>query len=259
MQYFFYLVQITFGLDWCKWLNKLNIVDLDLNSNTFKLDSCVSPVDTSNEINYFEEISVHFPEKIRMEEEKIPAVIIDNGTGFCKCGFAGADVPKAIFPSVVQKPRYPGVMIGSRNNSYLFDEATTKRGVFTRGIPPCVFTLKYPIEHGIVTNWDDMEKIWNHAFYNELRIAPEEQPILLTETPFNPKANREKMTEIMFETFNVPDVYLAVQSVLSLFASGRTTGIVMDSGDDVTHVVPISEGNIIREAIYRHDLAGRDS
>merc|ERR1719162_1271675 len=129
------------------------------------------------------------------------------------------------------------------------EEALAKKGVLS---------ISYPVEHGVVKDWSDMEKVWHYTFFDALRVNPEEHTVLVTEAPMNPKKNRERMIEMLFEKFSVPAAYVVIQAVMSLYSTGRTTGCVVDSGDGVTHVVPVYEGYCLPHAIQRLDLAGRD-
>jgi len=177
-------------------------------------------------------------------------LVVDNGSGLCKAGFSGEEGPRSVFPCIVGRPKVPGVIVGSEQKElFIGQEAQEKRGILI---------LKYPIEHGIINNWDDMEKIWHHTFFNELRVSSEEHNVLLTEAPLNPKNNRERMIQIMFETFNTPGTFISIQAVLSLYSAGKTTGIVLDAGDGVSHFVPIFEGYAFPHAVARLNLAGRD-
>jgi centractin len=177
-------------------------------------------------------------------------IVIDNGSGTIRAGFAGEEIPSCYFPSFVGRPKHPRVMAGGlEGDSFIGSRAQELRGLLK---------IRYPLEHGIVTNWEDMESIWHYVYENELKTLPEEHPVLLTEPPLNPRANRDIAAQLMFEAFNVPALYTSIQAVLSLYASGRTTGVVLDSGDGVSHAVPVFEGFAIPNSIRRIDVAGRD-
>lgn len=178
-------------------------------------------------------------------------LVIDNGSGIIKAGFAGDQVPKCHFPNYVGRPKHVRVMAGAlEGDTFIGPKAEEHRGLLS---------IRYPMEHGIITEWGDMEKIWEHLYSKEqLHTFSEEHPVLLTEAPLNPRRNRERAAEIFFETFNVPALYISLQAVLSLYATGRTTGVVIDSGDGVSHAVPIYEGYAMPHSILRSDIAGRD-
>jgi len=180
------------------------------------------------------------------DDDDFAAVVVDSGSGLTKAGFAGDDAPRAVFPSIIGRPRKNAVKT-SKQDIFAGDEALCYKT-----------TINYPTQHGIVQNWDDMSHLWKHTFDNELRIESSENMILLSEPPMNSKQNREKMAEILFEEFNCPALYIANQSVLALYASARTTGMVVDSGDGVTHFSPIYDGYVQEHCAVRFDIAGQD-
>ena len=148
-----------------------------------------------------------------MTDDKI---VLDNGSGNMKAGFSGDDSPRVVFASLVGRPRFDSAMVGmGGKESYIGQEAQSKRGILT---------LSYPVDSGIIENWEDMTMVWMHTFNNELRVSAEGKKVMLTEAPLNPKENREKMVEILHERFSVDSSYVAIQAVMSLYATGRTTG-----------------------------------
>ncbi|TKA33745.1 Actin-related protein 3 [Salinomyces thailandicus] len=217
-----------------------------------------------------------------------PAVVMDNGTGYSKLGFAGNDSPSFVFPTaiatkgpagggggtgsgrpaVANKPNFlsggaGGHLSGKRGTEdldfFIGDEALTAASGPGYGV-------HYPIRHGQIENWDHMERFWSNSIFKYLRVEPEDHHFLLTEPPLNPPENRENTAEIMFESFNCAGLYIAVQAVLALAASWTSskvqdrslTGTVIDSGEGVTHVIPVAEGYVIGSSIKSIPIAGRD-
>ena len=182
-----------------------------------------------------------------MELDNIQSIIIDNGGDTIKAGFNLDCFPCTVFPNVRGGSRDTSPISQGRKYNYVGNEALEGEKFLT---------LAYPIENGVITNWDAMEAVWHHTLYDTLRIPPEEHPILLTEMPLTPKANREKMTQIMFETFNTPAIYPCSSSLLSLYGSGRTTGVVLETGHTFSVTVPICKGYSLSHAILRQELSG---
>ena len=177
------------------------------------------------------------------------SIVIDNGSGTCKIGFSGDEKPKSVFPAIIGRPKYKAHNTIYGEDFFVGDEACSSAGILN---------LKYPIDHGVVIDWDDMEKIWDYAIHKKLNADPTKHAVLLTEAPLNPRINREKMAELMFEKFKVPALYVGIQAILSLYASGRTTGLVLESGDGVTQAFPVYEAYTIKQGIRRRNLGGSD-
>ncbi|KAG9509067.1 Actin-related protein 2, partial [Fragariocoptes setiger] len=210
-----------------------------------------------------------------MDAEGRKIIVCDNGTGFIKCGYAGSNFPVKTFPSLVGRPiiravnRIDGIEV---KDLMVGDEANKLRSLLE---------LSYPMENGIVRNWEDMCHVWDYTFYDKMQVEPEDCKILLTDPPMNPISNRRRMLETMFEKYGFHSAYIAIQAVLTLYAQdifhnrlmvsiilipisffnchlGLLTGVVVDSGDGVTHICPVYEGYALPHLTRRLDIAGRD-
>jgi actin-related protein 3 len=202
------------------------------------------------------------------------AVVIDNGTGYTKMGYAGNLDPDFVIPtSIADLDKKTNLSVSTKNdeyNYYIGDAAINKAKESK------VHKLVYPMQNGIIESWDLMEKFWHQSIYNYLKCDPQEHNFVLTEPPMNPPENRENIAEIFFETFNVPGLYIGVQAVFALLGcskihidSGKAmdpeqkkavdslTGVVVDSGDGVTHIVPICDGFVLGSNIKHIPIAGR--
>ena len=184
------------------------------------------------------------------EQESNPPIIIDIGSGYIKAGIGGEEGPRCIFPTCIGYPKFSNFLVDNdRKEFFVGIDAEIK----------CrILKVNYPIEKGVINNWDDIEKIFEHVFENELKIDPTQQEIFLIDNLFCTKKNREEYSKIMFETFCVPKLYISNSSVLSLFSEGKFDGFIIDSGDSVTQFSPILDGKILSHASIGLDLAGRN-
>mmetsp|Transcript_1442 Transcript_1442/g.1273 ORF Transcript_1442/g.1273 Transcript_1442/m.1273 type:complete len:394 (-) Transcript_1442:1203-2384(-) len=179
-------------------------------------------------------------------------IVCDNGTGFVKVGYAGQNFPSSIFPSMIGRP----ILRAEESVSESVELKEIMCGDEAAAVRQCL-EITYPVENGVVKNWEDMEYLWNYTFFDKLKIEPSDHKILLTEPPQNPLKNRENLLQRMFETYGFAAANVSIQAMLTLYAQGLITGVVVDTGDGVTHVVPVYDGYVPQNLIRRLDVAGR--
>ncbi len=183
-------------------------------------------------------------------QNKYSTVVIDAGSGLIKAGFGGEDGPRSIFNSIVGTPKKMELMVGMElQDRYVGDNAIARYEIMD---------FSYPIQRGEVTDWDKYENLMHYLLYSEMRVVPEEISILITEGPRTSRKNREKLTEILFETFNVKRLHIANSSMVGLYSYGKTSGLIVDSGYNVTSTVPVYEGYPLAHASLKINIGGED-
>ncbi|XP_021278805.1 actin-related protein 4 [Herrania umbratica] len=199
--------------------------------------------------------------------DEVSAIVIDLGSHTCKAGYAGEDAPKAVFPSVVGSIDQMDADDDNENN----DSKTNNNNVDSNkprgkrrlyvgsqalGFRRDHMEVLSPLKDGVVVDWDIVDSIWDHAFKECLLIDPKEHPMLLAEPSFNTQQQRERTAELMFEKYKVPALFLAKNAVLTSFASGRATSVVVDSGGGSTTVAPVHDGYVLQKAVSSSPIGG---
>ena len=169
------------------------------------------------------------------DQEIKPTIIIDNGSCFIKSGLGNEDEPSSYFRNCIGYPKKDSKYSDLSGKEFFIGKNALIR--------KDSLSLNYPIKNGAIQNWDDMEKIWGYIFYDELKVDPVEHNILLTQQIMNPKGEKEKSAQIIFETFFAPGLYFDYSTSLSLYGAGKFTGLILELGGETTQIAPILDGN----------------
>lgn len=183
-----------------------------------------------------------------------PVIVFDNGSGYLKAGLSNERTPSITIPALVGRPmlRYAEKLEEIELKPLMLgDEVTPVRPLLE---------LSYPMSEGIIRNEEDMQLLWEYTLEKKLGLVKNElsdRKLLLTEAPSNPTSNKLKMAEILFEKIGLGFFNIEPQAKMTLFCEGLENGVVLDSGDGVTHVIPVAHGYLQQHQIKRLDIAGR--
>lgn len=203
--------------------------------------------------------------------DEVSAIVVDLGSHSCKAGYAGEDAPKAVFPSVVGSIEQASLADAVKVEGETEEMKTTvktgesEKGKARRNLYVATQALGYrrdnmevlpAMKDGVIADWEIVDKIWDHAFRERLLVDPKEHPMLLAEPSTNTQQHREKTVELMFEKYRIPALFLAKNAVLTSFATGRATSLVVDCGGGSTTAVAVHDGYVLQKAVVSSPVGG---
>uniref|UniRef100_A0A8C2CY69 Actin-like protein 6A n=1 Tax=Cyprinus carpio TaxID=7962 RepID=A0A8C2CY69_CYPCA len=190
--------------------------------------------------------------------DEVGALVFDMGSYSVRAGYAGEDCPKADFPTVIgvtldredgSTPMETDGEKGKSGTTYYIDTNQLR-------VPRENMEVMSPLKNGMIEDWDSFQAILDHTYKMHFKSEPSLHPVLMSEASWNTRAKREKLTELMFEHYNIPAFFLCKSAVLSAFANGRSTGLVLDSGSTHTTAIPVHDGYVLQQGIVKSPLAG---